>query len=391
MSATTLAPPPTDGSPIRRAALWIGLAAGALVVLVIVVLVVTQPRPDATGLDPDSGAPSGSRALARVLERQGVDVIPATTLAEVRDAVDDPASTTLLLFDADLVLGGAQREELLDLAAHVVVVAPYDSELAQLAPGVEESAGVYGATTADCPVTAVRNAGTVDANGYGYVAVDDPDAIECLESDGAFGLVQTETDGTRVSVLGLWGVLTNSQITREGNAALALNLLGEHETLIWYLPTVDDVAQEDIPTIAELSPPWVTPLAVLAALVVAAAAVWRGRRLGPLVVEDLPVVVRADETMEGRARLYERSAAREHALDQVRIGTLTRLAARCGLPRAAGVDDVVAAVAALTGRDPQAVRRLLVDEAPATDGDLVRLSDDLLDLEAAAARAVHGN
>ncbi len=40
-----------------------------------------------------------------------------------------------------------------------------------------------------------------------------------------------------------------------------------------------------------------------------AAAFWRGRRFGPLVVENLPVTVRASETMLGRARLYEKSRA----------------------------------------------------------------------------------
>ena len=32
-------------------------------------------------------------------------------------------------------------------------------------------------------------------------------------------------------------------------------------------------------------------------------ALWRGRRIGPVVAEPLPVVVRATETVEGRARL----------------------------------------------------------------------------------------
>ena len=65
---------------------------------------------------------------------------------------------------------------------------------------------------------------------------------------------------------------------------------------------------------------------ILLLLVFLAAAFWRGRRLGPLVVENLPVVVRASETMEGRARLYQKSSARLHALDALRIGAIQRLA-----------------------------------------------------------------
>ncbi len=116
----------------------------------------------------------------------------------------------------------------------------------------------------------------------------------------------------------------------------------------------------------ELQAPWTLPLTVLLLLVALAAAVWRWRRFGPLVIENLPVVVRAGETMEGRARLYERGSARLHALDALRIGTVTRLARLCSLPRTASVEEVVDAVAALTGRNRAEVAALLVDDEPAS-------------------------
>ena len=50
---------------------------------------------------------------------------------------------------------------------------------------------------------------------------------------------------------------------------------------------------------------------------------------------------------------------------------------------------MVAAAAALTGTDRIRVRGLLVDAVPASDRELVRLSDDLLELER-AARAASG-
>ncbi|WP_217991162.1 hypothetical protein [Mobilicoccus massiliensis] len=42
-------------------------------------------------------------------------------------------------------------------------------------------------------------------------------------------------------------------------------------------------------------------------LTLLALALWRGRRLGPLVTEPLPVAVPADETTRARARLYRRA------------------------------------------------------------------------------------
>ncbi|GDY74619.1 hypothetical protein SAV31267_041040 [Streptomyces avermitilis] len=58
----------------------------------------------------------------------------------------------------------------------------------------------------------------------------------------------------------------------------------------------------------------------------ALAALWRARRLGPLVPERLPVAIRASETVEGRARLYRKANARDRAAAALRSTTRTRLA-----------------------------------------------------------------
>jgi hypothetical protein len=48
----------------------------------------------------------------------------------------------------------------------------------------------------------------------------------------------------------------------------------------------------------------------------------------------------------------------------------------------------VLAVVAVTGRPTAEIRRILIDGVPATDRDLVQLSDELLTLEHAVAAAV---
>jgi hypothetical protein len=103
----------------------------------------------------------------------------------------------------------------------------------------------------------------------------------------------------------------------------------------------------------------------------------------------MPVFVRASETLEGRARLYQKSADRTHVLDSLRIGAIGRMARACGLSARASVDDVIGAVARVTGAAVPALRALLVDEIPRTDRDLLRLSDQLSELEDALAKAVH--
>jgi len=98
----------------------------------------------------------------------------------------------------------------------------------------------------------------------------------------------------------------------------------------------------------------------------ALAALWRTRRLGPLVAEPLPVVVRASETVEGHGRLYRSRRSRGRA------AAVLRDAARQpdhGPPRAPADADaaaVGAAVAALTGREPGAVQPSCTGRPPAT-------------------------
>jgi hypothetical protein len=399
--ATTPTPPaapsaaPERRSPVRG--ILLGVAIGVVFVLVaVVVYAVTRPQErEADYLSPTSGSPAGSRALVAGLGAQGVAGDTATTLREVRELVDDPAQTTLLVFDYYLVLGSDQRRELLELADRVVVMEPWDDELADFAPGVVlgEGGDILGSRLeTDCELPAAVQAEAVDAWATSYDVAEAENSVDgCFATgDDEFAVLQTRTRGADVTIVGISGAFTNGDILEAGNAAFALNLLGERENLVWYRPDLSELDAGDIPTAANRTAPWLTPLIILTLFAGLAAAIWRGRRLGPLVTERLPVVVRSNETMEGRARLYERAGARGHALDSLRIGSIARLASLCGLPRRASVDEVVGAVAALTGRDRDAVAELLVTRAPTSDSALVALSDELLVLESDLARILRG-
>ncbi|MFZ2964892.1 MAG: DUF4350 domain-containing protein [Rhodoglobus sp.] len=376
---------PTTGRVLRRAAFWVGAAVFALAIAIISLLAAGSAgagRP----LDSTNAAPAGAMALAEVLRQQGLEVTATDTLDETREAIDAPDQTTLLVYDLDLYLDDAQLREAVSLAGTVVLVDPGFGQLQAIAPGVAQAGVVNEALEADCDVPAVQKAGTVSGEAVGYRIVDDTaGATGCLGSgDGVVSLVALP-DG--LVILGTTGALSNEAIIRDGNAALALNLLGAHEHLVWYLPTFADLPATAPETLGELTPAWVTPVLSLLVLAFVAAAIWRGRRLGPLVIENLPVTVRSSETMLGRARLYEKSSSRLRALDALRVGALQRLAIAGGLPRVASVDEVVTAIAELTGAQVADIRSLLVDAVPATDAELVAYSDALLRLERDVAAA----
>ncbi|MBK3638927.1 DUF4350 domain-containing protein, partial [Streptomyces sp. MBT97] len=157
------------------------------------------------------------------------------------------------------------------------------------------------------------------------------DADSCYPSARLATLLRipdTTGDGDTV-VLGAPDILYNDRLDEQGNASLALQLLGSRSHLVWYLPSLSDTAATDPAdekSFLDLLPSgwlWGTlQLFVAAAL----AALWRARRFGPLVPEKLPVAIRASETAEGRARLYRKADARDRAADALRSTTRTRLA-----------------------------------------------------------------
>ena len=117
------------------------------------------------------------------------------------------------------------------------------------------------------------------------------------------------------------------------------------------------------------------------AVVVLLLAWWQGRRLGPLVAENLPVVVRASETVEGRGRLYRSRRARDRAADALRTAALQRMLPRLGLTATAPPTAVAEAVSQRGGERPDIVHHALYGPAPATDDDLVALAGMLDNIE----------
>jgi len=371
---------------LRRGRFWIVAAVFAIAVTLVLMFATRGASIDAALLSPGNQTPNGGRALAQVLRQEGVTVTETTTLDATLEAVDDTDST-VLLFDSSGLLDAQQLQQLRDADARVVVVTPRATALRALFPGVSfaGSASATEVLTADCDDATAERAMSVTGGWTLYDADEDADAEACFTSGGGSAVVSLDDGG--LVLLGSADALTNDVIDREGNAALALGLLGSRDQLVWYLPSIADVPVTGPPSLDELTPSWVAGVTGTVVITAILAMLWRGRRFGPLVIENLPVAVRASETMEGRARLYQRSGNRGRALDALRIGTVSRLATATGLSRHASVLEVAGTTAGLTGMDPRFVRSVLLDAFPATDAELVALSDHLLDLEAAVARA----
>jgi len=368
----------------RRTRPWLAV----LGVVLVGALVLTLPAPPASTTPgaPDNPGATGGRAAARVLARQGVTVEHVTTTAA---AVAAATGDGTVLVVGDQWLTAEQVDALVGLDDDLVLV-DAGWALSSVHPDVVDS-GTGGSRTqreAACDDPDALAAGTITAAG-GYEDLAGT-AVVCFPGDtGGGAYVSLEQGGRRVTALSDLSPLTNDAIETDGNAALVLRVLGRHDHLVWYVPSYDDlgwVDEGDSGTALTDLVPWVRPVAAWLLLVLVVTVVWRARRLGPVVAEPLPVVVRSAETTRGRGRLYRRGRAHGHAAAALRAGTAARVAHRLGLPRSAAAPSLVDALARATGRPARDVEALIYGPPPTDDAGLCRLADDLHHLESEVHR-----
>ncbi|MGW6952442.1 DUF4350 domain-containing protein [Streptomyces xanthophaeus] len=390
------APPATTSTALGAAQLW-RRARGivALLVLLLASAVALAALDSGTRhgyLDPRSADPTGSRALAQLLEDRGVTTRVVTTAREA--AAASGPRTTLLVTDPEL-LGDAQRRTVrsaMDLSGgRTVLLAPGSTALAALAPGVRTEDGWSADDLAPgCALPAATSAGRATTGTGLRYSTTRPGATACYPGNGhpTLLVLPTGTTGGDTVVLGSESILLNENLAQEGNTSLALQLLGSHPDLVWYLPTLSDTdpdatsADEDESLFDLVPAGWSWALLQLFVAAVLAA-LWRARRLGPLVTENLPVVIRASEATEGRARLYRKAGARDRAATVLRAAARERLAALVGVPQSQA-HDPAALVPAVSTRLPDGSRdttALLFGPTPSDDAALVALADHLDALE----------
>ncbi|MGA7049732.1 MAG: DUF4350 domain-containing protein [Mycobacterium sp.] len=375
---TGIAARPESGTPRAasrwRSWRWVVLTLVSLAVIAGIGAYLTAPRPGGE-MDPAATGPAGAHALATLLRDDGVDVVVADSITDVEQAA---GPDTLVLVAQSQYLTDSTLDRLAKTPGDFFLVEPKARTREALIPGLR----VSGASTFDsdpnCTLREANRAGSVRFGPSGtYTAKADRAMTSCYD-----GVLVRYRDGARtVTVVGSTDFMTNSGLLQAGNAALAMNLAGDRHRLVWYAPHRFE-GEKSLPTsVFDLIPDNVTWVVWQLCLVVLLVALWKGRRVGPLVAEELPVVVRASETVEGRGRLYRSRRSRDRAADALRTATLQRLLPRLGLGAGAPASAVVMAVAHRTAADAQSVSYQLYGPPPATDNDLLQLAHALDEIE----------
>lgn len=355
---------------------WVLLALAAITAISLVSALLAKPNPGGR-MEPASTSADGANALVSLLRDQGVDVIEAANLSDVEKAMRPGA--LLLLAQTHYLVGDDGLRRLADLPGDLLLVEPISRTREALAAGVDVAPETSFGGDPDCDLREAQRAGEAEFGiSETYVAADDgPTLTSCY--GGA--VVRFTRDDRTVTVVGSADFMTNGGLLEKGNAALAMNLAGTSDRLVWYAPQRIEGESDTSTSILDLVPDRVTWIALQLVLVVLLVAWWQGRRIGPLVAEDLPVVVRASETVEGRGRLYRSRRARDRSAEALRTAALHRILPRLGLGTQSPPAAVAQAVAARGGGDPAAVAHWLFGPAPGTDAELLDLAHQLDHIE----------
>ena len=373
-TATTIA--------VRQRRSWWGalLALAAVCVVAAVGSYLTAPRPGGR-MDPASTGPDGAHALVTLLRDRGVTVVVANSIGDAENAAHP--GTLLLFAQSQRVTSESLLQRLAATRSDLLLVEPTSHARAALAPGIRTSGASVHGTQPNCALREANRAGSVDFGPSNtFRAAGDRTVTSCYG-----GALVRYRDGDRtVTVVGSTDFMTNGGLLQAGNAALAMNLAGVHPRVVWYAPQRIEGESSGSTTIFELIPDnviWMVGQLWLAVLLIA---LWQGRRIGPLVAEELPVVVRASETVEGRGRLYRSRRARDRAAQALRAATLQRLLPRLGLSTDTSAPAVAIAVAQRSAFHAESVQHIVFGPSPASDADLVQLAHALDDIERQVAQ-----
>lgn len=343
-------------------------------------------------LEPGAPTPQGAKALAEVLQDAGGEVQTRRTAEDAAEALR--GGRTVLVTDPS-ALNAAQLDLLREArsagAGRLVLVRPDFFVLQELAPGITPAGTIADrallTADADCGAASLQ-ARRVEAGRVEGVAETATlyraagGSAACFGPDGeSTGTVALSADGTLV--LGSATFLANDAIGESDNAAIGLNALGiaDAEQVTWYLPSSADPLATDRPSLLDRLPDWFWPSLLWILLATLALLLALAHRLGPVVIEPLPVQVRARELTLGRAGMLQRADARDSAARSLRAATAVRLAGRLGVRREESLDALIAALAGHTAMPAAALRTLLGPTPIGSDEALVRLAADLDRLE----------
>jgi hypothetical protein len=252
-------------------------------------------------------------------------------------------------------------------AGGTLVIADPTSDLSGAAPAEgatpDSTVGGSGPTAPDCSAPWVAGVDEIDLPATALLA-EPPGAVDaCFGGDGAWFAVERRVGAGTVVSLAAPDLWTNQHLGRAANSVLAADLLarGPGVRVAWLTGTVGGGRQ----TLLDVVPDRVDELLIGGLVAVGVLALWRARRLGRPVDEEVPVVIPGSELVGATGRLLARNGQRGRAAELLRRGLASDADA---------------------GRGGADVAATLDGPAPGDDGALLALAGEIERLRQELAR-----
>ena len=353
---------------------------GVIVLFLVALALIPRLTSDTTPFSIHNAGKNGARALARVLEQQGVRVVQVSSPRELVVRASAPNTTAVVIRPWQMQPDVAQAVSELPRVVYIGLESGVPSDLTGLSTDstyTQDPTHLY----AQCSLPAAVRTNRLVRENYG-LKISDSEWTGCfpITSEDSLSPLYAYAERTRDqqyrALIVPSSLVLNKSVADEGNATLALNVLGATPTLVWYLADTDASMMSE----TDLSPQWMIPVLILMGVSLLTWGISRGQRLGRLVPENLPSYVPSIETVIGRGRLMQRSRTHAHAARALRLASARRIAARLGVDPRAPRPALEEALRAHTTHFERAVF-LLWGPPPYSDSELVALARELTTLE----------
>lgn len=363
---------------------WFGWTIAALITTVLVLAMfaaINAASGSSAPNHPRNRGRLGAGAVAALIQYEGVRVDLVTS----QDALTTSAiqAGSAVVTNTELLTAEQYRLILNAKPSRLILVGPTQTTLTRLSLPVQTSYAQSASLLPGCSEPMAAKAGDILTPTPGVLYRADSTEQACYPDPADPGrgsaYVRLRVDGVAVIIVA--PVFQNEDLAERGNAAFSMMLLGQDRVLTWFVPPPPKSgtkANPDDPSPPPLLPPWLWLASAQALIALLVVAVWRGRRLGPIISERLPVVIRASETVEGHGRWYHRIKATDTAADHLRRGSIRRLARLFG---SADPDRLADLLADRTGRSRAEIRTALSGPPPADGQALLDLKIYLDHLE----------
>ena len=353
----------------RRIA-WVVVAA---MVVVATALVVGSPGPSGPALNPRSASPDGTKALALLLNALGAHVELGPTVPSASDGV------ALVLQDH---LNDADRSRLnawVNRGGRLVITDPF-SNVAGVTPDQSTRDRIFGgriplAGGPECAIPALSSVGGVNLEGNILLHAV-PDQTGCYPAGSGFALVVRDQGEGTVVVIGGPAMWENANLGHADNSVLAASLLaptpGTNVTFVGesrFGGGNKSLLSLISPRIKEAF--W----GLLAAFVLLV--LWKARRLGKPVVEELPVELAGSGLVAATGNLFQESRQRSHAASILRTDLKQLMVDRMGIDPRLSDESAAQVVSSRTGIPLERMEAAFLGPPPRSDDELVALAVSL--------------